>query len=142
MTHGHRGLLGLTTFLVAAQTLMIAGYCFLFAPMYFQGIDPEDEEQGADPETALAWTAAAMALGLAAVAANAWSCRGMARAVRARSSAARSLTTAMSVQAVVVAGAVRFDWLPAIVASAAVLVTLLLCRALDRRRFAGRSPSS
>ncbi|MEH6375716.1 hypothetical protein V7793_15460 [Streptomyces sp. KLMMK] len=37
MTRGHRALLGLTTLVVAGQTLLIAGYCFLFAPMYFQG---------------------------------------------------------------------------------------------------------
>ncbi|MEU1671281.1 hypothetical protein ABZ752_04510 [Streptomyces roseifaciens] len=135
MTNGHRGLLGLTTLLVACQTLMIGLYCFLFAPMYFQGIDPEDEESGGPPETALAWTAAAMTLGLVVVAANIWSCRGMARAVQDRISAARRLTAAGTVQAAVVAGAIRFDWLFAVVASIAVLLLLLACRALDRRTF-------
>ncbi|MGK5730282.1 hypothetical protein [Streptomyces sp. URMC 124] len=136
MKNGHRGLLGLTTFLVAGQTLMIGLYSFLFAPMYFQGVDPEDEESaGGAPETALAWTAAAMAVGLAAVAANTWSVRRMTRAVRDRSSAARSLTTAIAVQVMVVAGAVRLAWLPAVAASLAVLLPLLLCRTLDRRTF-------
>ncbi|MEH6375717.1 hypothetical protein V7793_15465 [Streptomyces sp. KLMMK] len=76
-----------------------------------------------------------MFMGLVAVAANTWSCRGMARAVRHRISAARSLTAAGTVQAAVVAGAARLDWLLAVVAAVAVLLPLLACRVLDRRTF-------
>ncbi|QLE72253.1 hypothetical protein FGW37_12165 [Streptomyces rectiverticillatus] len=133
MTSGHRGLLGLTTFLVAGQTLMIGLYCFLFAPMFFHGIGPEEEHINSTGATVR--TVAAMLLGGLAVATNVWSCRGMARAVRDRISAARRLTAAGTVQAAVVAGAIRFDWLLAVVVSVAVLLSLLACRALDRRTF-------
>ncbi|MEU1813585.1 hypothetical protein ABZ543_00085 [Streptomyces roseifaciens] len=134
MTNGHRGLLGLTTFLVAGQTLMIVLYCFLFAPMLFHGIGPEEQDY-ATSSRATAQTAAAMLFGTLAGATNAWSCRGMARAVRDRTSAARRLTAAGTVQAVVVAGAVLFAWPAAIAASLAALLPLLLCWTLDRRTF-------
>ncbi|MBT2384207.1 hypothetical protein [Streptomyces sp. ISL-11] len=117
---------------MAGQTLLIAGYCFLFAPMFFNGIGPEEKY---DNSGATAGIAAAMIFGALAVVTNIWSCRGIACAIKNQGSAVGRLVGSSAIQALVVIFALRFGWLTAIVASVAVLLSLLLCIGLDRRAF-------
>ncbi|MEV4501614.1 hypothetical protein [Streptomyces klenkii] len=125
-------LLWVTVFLVAGQTLLIALYCFLFAPMFFHGVGPDEDYEQSGAATRIV---VAMVFGVLAVATNVWSCSGTVHALRNQVPAARRLLAAGTVQAVVVICALIVAWLPAVVASVAVLVPLLLCYALDRRAF-------
>ncbi|MEU2510447.1 hypothetical protein [Streptomyces syringium] len=131
MTRSHRVLLGVGMMLTAGQTVLIAFYCFLLAPLFAGGLGPEDEVSSSGDYLVVC----AMAFGAFAVVTNVWSCRGMVRALKNGISTGRTLPAACAVQVPVVACAVVVGWLTAAIAAAALLLLLLVCQGLDRRTF-------
>ncbi|MGX8908220.1 hypothetical protein ACR820_23845 [Streptomyces netropsis] len=119
--------------LTAGQTVLIAFYCFLLAPLLSGGLGPEDEVSGSSDHLVIG----SVTFGALAVATNVWSCRGMLRALRNGTSTGRTLPAACAVQVSVVACAIVVGWLSAVIAAVALLLLLLVCQRLDRRTFRG-----
>ncbi|MFZ3492396.1 hypothetical protein ACODT5_03995 [Streptomyces sp. 5.8] len=135
MSRSRRALLIVESALVLLQATLVAGICFVFAPLMIGGLGPHAYEEGT-PGTGerVGYLAVAVVAGLIFLIASAWYLLGLIRSFLKDVLPGRRAQVACVLQAVLLVGAIVVDMAPLIIITAPSLLLMVSARMLDRGR--------
>lgn len=135
MSRSRRVLLIVESALVLLQAILVAGICFIFAPLMIGGLGPHAYEEGT-PGTGerIGYLAVAVGAGLIFLIASAWYLIGLMRSFLKDVLPGRRAQLACVLQAFLLVGAIVVEMWPLTIITAPLLLFMVSARMVDRGR--------
>ncbi|MFD6888817.1 hypothetical protein [Streptomyces sp. NPDC059957] len=133
MSRSRKVLLIVESVVVLLQAILVAGICFIFAPLMIGGLGPHAYEEGtAGTGERVGYLVVAVVAGLIFLIASAWYLLGLIRSFLKGVLPGRRAQVACVLQAFLFVGAIVVDMAPLIIITAPLLLLMVSARIADR----------